>query len=243
MNPGVRRLLRPSWLISHVLVAALIVSTLCLGIWQLRRLDERQSYNDLFESRSSQPTESLMVLLEGAEDITNIFYRSAEVYGEFDSSRQVYVVNKAQDGVAGVHAVSALKVQGEDTYVAVNRGFVPRVLYLEEGQKNLLPPSGIINIKGLVIEDKEDTRGYGDEVAEIDLETLSSYWKVPLAPVVLQEQFENDTKQILIPLPAPDLSEGPHLSYAVQWFIFMTIGLIGYPIVLRKIARQTIQVA
>ena len=152
-------------------------------------------------------------------------------------------MNKAQDGVAGVHAVSALKVQGEDTYVAVNRGFVPRVLYLEEGQKNLLPPSGIINIQGLVIEDKEDTRGYGDEVAEIDLETLSSYWNVPLAPVVLQEQFENDTKQILIPLPAPDLSEGPHLSYAVQWFIFMTIGLIGYPIVLRKIARQTIQVA
>ena len=101
MNPGVRRLLRPSWLISHVLVAALIVSTLCLGIWQLRRLDERQSYNDLFESRSSQPTESLMVLLEGAEDITNIFYRSAEVYGEFDSSRHclLYTSPSPRDGL------------------------------------------------------------------------------------------------------------------------------------------------
>ena len=243
MNPGGRRLLRPSWLISHVLVAALIISTFCLGIWQLHRLDERQTYNDLFESRSSQPTTSLLGLLENSEEITDIFYRSAEVYGEFDLSRQIYVVNKAQDGVAGVHVVSALKVQDQNFYVAVNRGFVPRAVYLEERQEDLSPPGGITNVKGLVAADKEDTRGYGDEVAEIDLDALSSYWEIPLAPVVLQEQFENDVKQIPIPLPAPDLSEGPHLSYAVQWFIFMTIGLIGYPIVLRKIARQTIQVA
>ena len=38
-------------------------------------------------------------------------------------------------------------------------------------------------------------------------------------------------------IPPPDLGEGPHRSYAFQWFTFATIGLIGYGLVLRRIAR------
>ena len=40
-----RRLLRPSWIISHIFVTALLVSTVNLGFWQLRRLDERKVNN------------------------------------------------------------------------------------------------------------------------------------------------------------------------------------------------------
>ncbi len=39
-------------------------------------------------------------------------------------------------------------------------------------------------------------------------------------------------------LPEPVLDEGPHFSYAVQWFIFSTIALVGYPLVLRRSARN-----
>jgi hypothetical protein len=38
----------------------------------------------------------------------------------------------------------------------------------------------------------------------------------------------------LYPVPPPPLSNGPHLSYAIQWFIFSVIALVGYPIVLRR---------
>jgi cytochrome oxidase assembly protein ShyY1 len=38
-----------------------------------------------------------------------------------------------------------------------------------------------------------------------------------------------------VPVPPPELSEGPHLSYAVQWFIFSTIAVVGYPITLRRV--------
>jgi len=34
------------------------------------------------------------------------------------------------------------------------------------------------------------------------------------------------------------LGEGPHLGYAVQWFVFFIIGLIGYPLVLVRLARE-----
>jgi hypothetical protein len=39
----------------------------------------------------------------------------------------------------------------------------------------------------------------------------------------------------IVPVPPPELSEGPHLSYAVQWFIFSTIAVVGYPVVLRRV--------
>jgi hypothetical protein len=39
----------------------------------------------------------------------------------------------------------------------------------------------------------------------------------------------------IVPVPPPELSEGPHLGYAVQWFIFSAIALVGYPIVLRRV--------
>jgi surfeit locus 1 family protein len=39
-------------------------------------------------------------------------------------------------------------------------------------------------------------------------------------------------------LPEPELDEGPHLSYAVQWFVFATIAAVGYPLVLRRLSRR-----
>ena len=42
----------------------------------------------------------------------------------------------------------------------------------------------------------------------------------------------------ILPVPPPELSEGPHLGYAVQWFIFSAIAVVGYPLVLRRVALR-----
>lgn len=47
-----------------------------------------------------------------------------------------------------------------------------------------------------------------------------------------------DPDRTLHRVPLPELSEGPHLSYAVQWFIFATIALVGYPLVLRRVIQR-----
>ena len=43
---------------------------------------------------------------------------------------------------------------------------------------------------------------------------------------------------LLTAVEDPTLNEGPHLSYAIQWFTFSTIAVIGYPLILRRNARQ-----
>ncbi len=242
MNSGRHRLLRPSWIISHILVCALVVSTFTLGMWQLSRLDERQSYNSIVASRFEQPVEQLSDLLQSFEEESDILYRVAEVSGEFDPSKQIYVVNRSQNGVAGVHVVTALEILESSLFVAINRGFIPRSVYLETNPEDLSPPTGKVDVIGLVIAGKKDDRGYGDEMAEIDLEALSDYWQIDLTSVVLQRKDLDAVTGIPIPLLPPDLTEGPHLSYAVQWFIFMSIALIGYPLVLRKVSKETVQI-
>jgi surfeit locus 1 family protein len=42
-----------------------------------------------------------------------------------------------------------------------------------------------------------------------------------------------------IPPSPPDFSdEGPHLAYAVQWFSFAVIGLVGYVLLLGRARRS-----
>ena len=59
-------------------------------------------------------------------------------------------------------------------------------------------------------------------------------------PAWVQLQREVPTPPGRVPrlLPAPELTEGPHLSYAIQWFIFSTIAIVGYPLILRRRARE-----
>ena len=53
----------------------------------------------------------------------------------------------------------------------------------------------------------------------------------------LEAQEPIRSSDVPIRLPLPDLGEGPHRSYAFQWFTFATIGVVGYGLTLRRIAR------
>ena len=60
-----------------------------------------------------------------------------------------------------------------------------------------------------------------------------------MLPAVLQRAASSPADaDVLVPVPQPELDAGPHRSYAVQWFIFATIGLVGYPLILRRVARD-----
>jgi cytochrome oxidase assembly protein ShyY1 len=75
-------------------------------------------------------------------------------------------------------------------------------------------------------------------VTRLDLGALEELWGTDLAPVWLQLSEQDPPQSELVnPVPLPDLDEGPHLSYAFQWFIFATIGAVGYVVILRRNAR------
>ena len=56
-----------------------------------------------------------------------------------------------------------------------------------------------------------------------------------LVPWFIQLQRQTPAGgELPVPEPPPQLSEGPHLSYAFQWFAFATIAAVGYVTLVRR---------
>ena len=251
MTPGVRRLLSPAWILSHLLVAGLLVATLNLGFWQLRRLEARRAHNAVVDARAGEPVVPLAEALDSIQSgVTpdNLRYLRVQVPGTWEPGVEVYLANRSRDGVAGVHVVALLRI--DDTYpglgVAVDRGFVPRPLYLPGDRSAWAPTPGELVMVGTLDVSRLGERGHADEVDRIDLDALAERWGVSLAPVWIKEAASPEVDGSTVwpaPVPVADLGDGTHLSYAVQWFVFTLIGLGGYPLVLVRLARRDPEVA
>ena len=74
------------------------------------------------------------------------------------------------------------------------------------------------------------------EISQVDVAKLGQRWST----TTMLPFWVHATTAQGSPLEAvldPTLNNGPHLSYAFQWFIFAAIGVIGYPLILRRNAR------
>ncbi len=237
---------RPAWLVSHVLVLALIVALASLGFWQLRRLDERQARNELVVARIDDPPVPVAGLL--GSDADEVQFRRVEVAGTFVGGSSVLVDNRTLDGRPGAWILDPLVLASGESII-VNRGFVPFVDGIEVDVPAV--PVGAQRFEGVVEPDADrfcaavdrDEPGVVSRYACIDLDQVAADLgldevpafevraQVTLPPVDADPGFPT-------PVPLPELDDGPHLGYAVQWFIFMTIAIVGYPLVLRRVARN-----
>jgi surfeit locus 1 family protein len=231
-----RFLLRPKWIGFHLLVVVGIVALINLGFWQLRRLDQRRDFNTRVETRSDLPPEPLDdVLASGPPD--EIEWRLVTVAGRYLADEQFVVVNRSQGGRAGDNMITPLDL-GDGRTLIVNRGFVP--LDVEPPP----PPDGDVDIIGRIRQTQERRTGQlsdpsdGDltEVQRLDIPRLAPQLPGEVIPVYvdLVTSEPPEAGGLPEPVPQPPLDEGPHLSYAVQWFIFSVCVAVGWVLAVRR---------
>ncbi len=170
--------------------------------------------------------------------------------GTYEAADTVTVANRTLDGAPGGWVLTPLRL-ADGSAVVVNRGFLG---FDRDG--DLVPPdppTGTVEVTGLA--QTSQTRGrFGptdptgeklETLARADLDRYQAQLDYEILPVYLQLESSEPAEAeaaagepALVPLEPPELDEGPHLSYAVQWFIFSAIALVGYPLILRKVARQ-----
>ena len=77
-------------------------------------------------------------------------------------------------------------------------------------------------------------------LARVDVARLQQQVDETLLPIYvdLRAQEPAQPGPLPEPIPEPELSEGPHLNYAGQWFIFALLTIIVYPLLLRRVARR-----
>lgn len=244
-----RFLATPRWLVAHLVVVAIVAVFISLGSWQLRRLDERRAANAQLELRLANPEMPLPDLVDGIggpSDGEALAYRRVIASGIYDTSHEVLARSRVYEGQNGFHVLTPL-VTGDGRAVMVNRGWVP-LQWDQPPVDGALPPDGEVVLAG-VIRASESRSGLGpSDPAEGPLERM--YWiditrlqaQVPytLYPVYVQllEQQPPQSGPLPVPAPLPELDEGPHLSYAIQWFSFTVIALVGYGALIRTSARR-----
>lgn len=231
--PGVLFGRRWRWATLVVILGILFLAR--LGVWQLDRLEQRRAANALLEE---QYYNQQIDLNEGIPpgDPEDLVDRRAVVNGRFDYSEQLILKEQSWDGRPGVHLVTPFIIEGQEQAILVDRGWIPAN---EATQASLAPYNEMTEgaVEGVLkgsqtlsgdrqtIIEENQTAWYRIDIDAI--ETLSSY---DLAPVyVLQfPDEENDTTLPIREEPELDLSEGSHLGYAVQWFLFALMLGIGY---------------
>lgn len=238
---------RPRWILSHLLVLVLIVIMINLGFWQLNRRDEKSTLNDNIRSRGSLPTQPIDALVPAGSTRTStrdVQWRRVVATGTYRVADELVVSNRTISGQPGFWVLTPLLTR-DGSIIPVVRGFVFRPEFESRGVSSVPAPAGDVTIEGALQASPTSGR-FGDErsdvglvpaISQVDTGRLAERWGATVAPVWLRLDAGDGTPTAegpLFPVPPPPLSQGPHLSYAIQWFIFSVIGLVGYPVILRR---------
>jgi surfeit locus 1 family protein len=192
----------------------------------------------------ASPVTSLeSVLSTGRSDPSAVVYRRVRVRGTYDAGREVLVRNRALDGAPGEWILTPL-VTGPGRAVVVNRGWVPFDTKGRVVRAEAAPPRGPVTVVGLLLPTQRRGRlgprdpatGTLSELNRPDLDRLRAQLPYEIYPAYVELSSQQPAQSQGLPrlIPPPELGEGPHLSYAIQWFSFAAIGLIGWPVLVRR---------
>lgn len=238
---------RPKWLAGHVIVIIAVIVFVSMGFWQLRRLDERQEFNALLVSRTAEAARPLDdVLSQYGPAQEDLELRNVTVSGEYRPSEETILLSRSHNGLSGHHVLTPLYL-ADGRVLVVDRGWVP-IDMDGPGSAAALAPAGTVDVYGFLR--KTERRGsFGPvdpaegtllRVARVDLDRLDQQTVGQVIPVYMQLQKQRPAQQgqwpALVPLPEP--SEGSHRGYAVQWFLFAGVVLVGYPLLLSRTAED-----
>lgn len=227
-----RFLLSSRWLGWFALVCVLSAACTALGMWQMDRRDAiREDIGNVVNNYDADP-----VPFEDAADLFESYdpareWLPVEMTGVYDTENQRIVRNRPLSGRAGYEVVVPLKLS-DGTAVVINRGWLP-IGNDEAGRPDNVPaaPGGEVTVVAR-IKPPEPTLQRGapeGQLASIDLAAYQDDVGYELEQGAYGLMASEKPQPDVVPeaAPKPSVDEGPHLSYAMQWFAFGVMLFIG----------------
>lgn len=226
-----------------------------LGIWQVSRLHERQRLNAEMLGRLTEAPVSIDSMSGSAASLR---YRRARVSGTPDYAHEALLVQRTHEGSPGVFLVTPITTAGSDSATIVVRGWV----YAPDGvrvDQQRWHEGDSLTVDGYLDElpaggSADTIRGQPAAVRHLEREDLSRRAGRPVRTMYLWAVGDSahgiaaGAPSTDAPTPAvrqaparftlPVMDEGPHRSYAIQWFAFALIALGGAVIVVRNDRQQ-----
>lgn len=207
-----------------LVVTVVAVGTVAVGLgrWQLRRLHARRASNAiLLSARSKLPLQLPNDLSRGISIDSG---RRVEARGHFDTTDEVVIRGRVQDDAPGVQIVTPFILEGDAGVLWVMRGFVrsPDAVTRPGGVPR--PLAGETLVSGLAlaipitIDSGQPLLHNGTTTwKRLDRAMLASRRPGSLAVYLLLAGDSAGPGRLAV-VAAPELNDGPHLSYAIQWF-------------------------
>lgn len=221
------------------IIFALLLAAGCvrLGIWQLARLAERRARNAEIAGRMQAGPATWRA---ATADSAQARYRRVQLTGRYDYARELVLTSRGRDGAPGVHVLTPLLV-AEGPPVLVNRGWA----YAADGMSIDLAKwhegdsatvdgyvEEYVPVRGMV-----STPSQPRGVRYLARDTIEARVGEALARFLVVQRVgsvQGDTLAHLLRVDLPELSEGSHRSYAIQWFAFAAIAVFGAAAVARR---------
>jgi surfeit locus 1 family protein len=234
-------------MVASVLVLAAAAVMVRLGIWQLDRMKWRESFNARVEEQMSAELFAMNADSLGL-DLYSLEYRQVMVTGSYLPEDEIVLRNQVWQtefgSELGMALFTPLLIQGTDTAILVERGWIPQE-NADKDSRTVYRQDGTVIVIGRLRRAETDfsinewlhpdPAGDLDTWNNLNLERIATQMETRLLPVYLQLiPEEEQTDPPFASLPSLDLSEGPHLGYAIQWFIFASLLLIGYPMYVQR---------
>lgn len=229
-----RFLLTPRWLGLAVVAVVLAGVGLQLGSWQFDRRDERISGNARVEANLSAPVTSLASL--GLTDTDMVDdgsqWRAVTVTGSYDDDGQLIVRNQSRDEGPGVGVLTPLRSE-DGSAVLVERGWVGTSAGAIGVADVQPPPDGQVTVTGWLradsAADSTATEPVDGTVRAVASDRIAESLGYPLLPgyVALIDQVPAPDGDLVGP-ERPDLGQGPHFFYGLQWWFFGLLAPVGY---------------
>ena len=232
---------QPRWLALAFLVVLIVPSFFLLSRWQLSRLDQRRHYNANVTANAQQAPVAVDGVMTPGSPPSSIgdqqMWRQVTATGHYDASRQVLVRKRPLQGANGFWVATPL-VTDSGAVLVVNRGWIAAQGGAGAVQQVPAPPVGAVTVVGRVQPSQEAPSPQpsdlpAGQVTDLDVALVGASADVYPGYVDL---VSSDPAQAagLTPIPLPELDEGPHLSYAVQWVFFAVVAVTGFVLLARR---------
>ncbi|CAN5510802.1 SURF1 family protein [soil metagenome] len=220
------------WALFAIVVVLLAYAAWWLGEWQFGRLHDRKADNAIIrtnEAMAPTPVEDLMSTDRPVGQIDG--WRLVTATGTYDTQHTVIVrYRSSYEGEPGVDVVVPL-VTASGTAVVVDRGFLGTDTTSVTAADVPQPPAGLVTVTGWV---RIDGTGDSTQVDALSTRAINSERVGEATGLTVFRGFVDVKSEdppadgSLAGRTLPELNNGPHFFYGLQWWFFGVLAVFGF---------------
>ncbi|MDT0187962.1 SURF1 family protein [Microbacterium sp. ARD31] len=226
-----RFLVSRRWIVFALVVVFLAWVAWRLGEWQFHRLDDRKERNAIIERNEKAGADPVSEVMAPGEPVAAAEeWRIVEATGTYAVDDTVIVRYRTREGEAGVDVVVPLETT-DGTTLLVDRGWYATDNRGATRADVPEPPSGEVTVTGWV---RRDAEGDSTEVDDLSTRAVNSerigeaLGREVLGGWVDLRSESPEPETPLTPVEMPDLDNGPHFFYGLQWWFFGVLAIFGF---------------